>query len=100
MIRFKCPCGKLLKANGRYASDKVRCPACRQLVDVPSHERWDEVLSVACPICTTLKAAVEHAGEKVKCPACGRVVRISGAAVRAQIEPPVLQVMNTAQAHN
>ena len=100
MIRFKCPCGKLLKADGRYARNKVKCPSCRQLVTVPSHEPWQEVMSVACPICRTLKAAIEHTGEKARCPACGKVVRISGVAVRAQIEPSVLRLTNAPRVHD
>ncbi|MFP4055821.1 MAG: hypothetical protein ACLF0G_03010 [Candidatus Brocadiia bacterium] len=35
MITFQCSCGKRLKARDSAAGKRVRCPACRQPVDVP-----------------------------------------------------------------
>lgn len=35
MIEFPCACGKLLGVGEELAGKRVRCPACRKVVDVP-----------------------------------------------------------------
>ncbi|MBN1846881.1 MAG: hypothetical protein JW810_14440 [Sedimentisphaerales bacterium] len=35
VIRFKCPCGQMLKASGKYIGHKARCPRCSRRVQVP-----------------------------------------------------------------
>jgi hypothetical protein len=36
LIRFECECGKALQAKAEHAGKKIRCPACQELVTVPS----------------------------------------------------------------
>lgn len=36
-IRFRCPCGKTLKAPGKSAGRRARCPNCSRLLRVPEH---------------------------------------------------------------
>ena len=35
MIRFSCPCGKVIKAPAKYAGRKGRCPRCQRVLQVP-----------------------------------------------------------------
>jgi hypothetical protein len=36
MISFKCQCGKGLKVRDEAAGKKVRCPACKQVIQIPA----------------------------------------------------------------
>ena len=82
MIEFTCQCGKHLKADDRHAGGKARCPACRQIIMVPTLEELDDEVPSECPSCRMLKKAREHAGKKIKCPVCREVVEVRGAVHR------------------
>jgi hypothetical protein len=38
MIRFRCPCGKVLRAEERFAGEEITCPACGEDVRIPTEE--------------------------------------------------------------
>jgi len=35
MIKFTCTCGEPLRVKDELAGRRVRCPACRQAIEVP-----------------------------------------------------------------
>jgi len=37
-VRFRCPCGKRLKAPEDYVGKKARCPVCERLLKVPGEQ--------------------------------------------------------------
>jgi hypothetical protein len=38
LVFFPCPCGKRLKAAGKFAGKKLRCPGCGKVLPVPGGE--------------------------------------------------------------
>ncbi len=82
MIPFACRCGKQLRAEAELAGKRVRCPACRETVQVPSApapaaDRTDRI-EVRCPCGKRLLAPAYAAGRRAKCPACGKALAIPG----------------------
>lgn len=90
----ECPaCAKRLKAPDQLAGHRVKCPACKATVEIPSLEKSSShkagpakttssgestaVRIVQCPSCERkLKIPVELAGRSVACPACKTSLRI------------------------
>lgn len=36
MIKVRCECGKSIQARSEYAGRRVKCPACRQVIQIPA----------------------------------------------------------------
>lgn len=43
MIKFKCQCGRVLKVKDEGAGKRVRCPGCKQVVQVPTKAEEEAV---------------------------------------------------------
>lgn len=99
-----CSCGKRFGAPEKYAGKRVKCPDCRNPLQIPRAQSARSAskssdapakLRARCSCGGTFTVRQEFAGRTVKCPNCQQAVKIpatsgaSKASARQAIKPPV-----------
>ena len=93
-ISAQCVCGKTISAKNEYAGKRVRCPACKEPVSLPTAETDSDsqgkptTITTKCECGKSFRAKSGLLGKTVKCPACSMPVKI-GKPSDANGEPAV-----------
>lgn len=76
MIEFKCSgCGTKLEVDDTAAGNKIKCPDCGAIGDVPGKDL--PPLAFACNNCGhDLNISAFQAGKIIPCPSCGGMVMV------------------------
>ena len=79
-VQIHCSCGKVLRAEGRFAGRLVACPNCGARMRVPrtGHRAISGKIRLQCECGEKLTAPRHLAGGKVKCPMCEAVLSVPG----------------------
>ena len=93
-IQVTCSCGKSVAAPSKLAGKKVKCPGCKEPLQVPSSNGKSSngkssngksaangsstAIKASCSCGKSFKAPAKAAGKKVRCPACKEPVTIPG----------------------
>ncbi len=95
-IQVTCSCGKSVAAPSKLAGKKVKCPGCKEPLQVPSANGKasgksasgkskngksatngsSAAIKASCSCGKSFKASAKAAGKKVRCPACKEPVTI------------------------
>ncbi|MHC4694780.1 MAG: zinc ribbon domain-containing protein, partial [Planctomycetota bacterium] len=83
MIRLKCSnCGQKIKTDDKYAGKRVRCPSCKQPLQIPQAEGRTSpgkstVIKFRCPNCSQkIGVSPDYAGKVVRCAKCKHRLRV------------------------
>ena len=85
-IKAACSCGHSFDAPSKYAGKKVKCPKCKEPLQVPAGNKSGKggksgtsKISVKCGCGKDFQVKAELAGKRVKCPGCGAPLTIQAA---------------------
>jgi hypothetical protein len=90
MIRCKCNCGYEIKTYDKFAGKRVRCPKCKQVLQMPQGEGGEipkerVIIKFRCPNCDQkIGVPPSYGGKVVRCAKCKQRLRVPqapGAAV-------------------
>src|SRR5262249_11572692 len=48
-MQVECECGKVMKVADKFAGKKIRCPACRGVIQVPDDDQGEKEIAAARP---------------------------------------------------
>lgn len=83
MIRLNCSnCGQKIKTDDKYAGKRVRCPNCKEPLQIPQAEGrtspgQSAIIKFRCPNCSQkIGLSQDYAGKVVKCAKCKHRLRV------------------------
>ena len=83
MIRVNCGnCGQKIKTDDTYAGKRVRCPKCKEPLQIPQGEggtspSQSAIIKFRCPNCSQkIGVSQDYAGKVVKCAKCKHRLRV------------------------